>query len=339
MKKRIIFFTSDNISIPMLNWIINDSKKVKIVGIVTVVSNQKNKIKLKNYNSNKILSWAKKYNIPVFKIFPNEKKFLKKMILWIKEKKPELNIVFSFGKILNKRLINFIESFNFHPSILPEYKGPSPIISAIIENKRSIGISLMKMNSNIDGGPIIDVEKTKINKFDFIEKIKKLVSHSSINLLKRNFKNMLNGKLIYKDQNLKFETQTRKIKKIDGMVDFSKSPTEIFNRFRAFHSWPGCYFFYKKNFIKIGEMIIPKNTIELKNKKMEFKNCGRVLKFDEKIGLIICVSNGFISFKKLQRSGRRMLDINVFLRGFKITLGTKLVGIKNQRPIVYKKFS
>lgn len=159
--------------------------------------------------------------------------------------KPDIGIVVAYGQIIPDSIIN-IPSFgtvNVHPSDLPKYRGPAPIQSALINGDRKTAISIMKIDSKMDHGPILDKKELEISVDDNYDMLEKKILNIAPRLLIHSLNQYLNKQIHPVNQNHEFASYTKMLKKVDGLIDWNKSAMEIHNQVRAYSNWPRAYTF------------------------------------------------------------------------------------------------
>jgi len=178
---------------------------------------------------------------------------------------PDIGIVASFGALIPSDIINWPKKglLNLHPSLLPKYRGPTPIPSTLLNGEKETGLTIIKVDEQIDHGPIVS---------QFKEAIK--VDYTSESLLNRLFTlggqtlttilpSYLEGKIELREQDHSQATYTQKLTKEDGKIDWTK-PAEYLERFiRAMFPWPGAWTEIKIN-QKIKRLKILKAHLEKK---------------------------------------------------------------------------
>jgi len=209
----------------------------------------------------------------------------------IKELKPDLVIVASYGKIIPKEILEIPRygCLNVHGSLLPKYRGPSPIQTAILNGDKETGITIILMDEKIDHGPVISNSKFQIpnSKITYPELSQKL-AQLGVKLLIQTIPKWIRGEIETKPQDESKTTYTKILKREDGKIDWSKPGREIERQIRAFNPWPGAFFFIKH-----------------KNKTLRVK----VLEAD------ISRHNKLI-IKKLQPEGKKPITFEEFKRGY-----------------------
>lgn len=193
----------------------------------------------------------------------------------------DLFIVASYGKIIPKSILDIPKfgALNVHPSLLPKFRGPSPIQSFILSREEKTGVTIMLMDAKIDNGPILasqklKVESQKLNAKELEEKLAELGGQMLVDVIPK----WINGKIKPIEQDHSQATFTKKITKEDGLVDLQKdNPEIIYRKFLAFQPWPGIYYFTEKNNRKIRIIITdmelsPIGELKIKRVKPEGKN-------------------------------------------------------------------
>lgn len=179
----------------------------------------------------------------------------------LKNENADLFIVVAYGKILPERFINLpkIYTINIHYSLLPKYRGASPVESAILNGDTETGISIQKMNFKMDTGPILIEEKVKIQDDEKAFQLKERLIKIGGKLLVENLPSIFENKLEMKEQNENQATYCGKISKEDGLIDLNTDAIINYNKFRAYYTWPKTYFFVKDKRVIIKDAILENN--------------------------------------------------------------------------------
>lgn len=184
-----------------------------------------------------------------------------------------LFVVASYGKIIPKSILDIPKfgTLNVHPSLLPKFRGPSPIQSFILSGEKETGTTIMLMDEQVDHGSILSISKIKsnisnLNAKELEEKLAELGGQMLVDIISK----WIGGEAKPMEQNHDKATFTKKISKEDGLVDLEKdSPEIIYRKFLAFQPWPGIYYFTEKNNLKIRVII---TNMELRDGKLEIKS-------------------------------------------------------------------
>jgi methionyl-tRNA formyltransferase len=160
----------------------------------------------------------------------------------------QLCLVASYGKILPADLLaQWPNKFlNIHPSLLPRYRGPSPLQTAIADNDAETGVTIMVVDEAMDHGPIIATQTVAINQ-KWFEKLRDETAQVGAELLVKILPDWLAGKLKSEAQNHQEATYTKKITKPDGEINLADDPVKNFAKIRAYTPAPGAYFFTTKH--------------------------------------------------------------------------------------------
>jgi len=161
---------------------------------------------------------------------------------------PDFFFVVAYGKILPEEIINFPKfgSINIHYSLLPKYRGASPVESAILNGDNETGISIQKMEYKMDSGPIIAQEKVAIFPDEKAPELRKRLIKIGGELLVKTLPPYIENKLTLIPQNESEATFCKKIKKEDGLIDLNADAVKNYNKFRAYATWPRTFFFSAK---------------------------------------------------------------------------------------------
>lgn len=310
--------SSDLIGVPLLEWLHkHEGGGYSLVGVIT--HPDKPSGRGKKIHSNPIKAYAEENKIPT--ITPDKPGTYE--VTWLRENKVDLILVIAYGHILKDDFLAApkIGLFNFHTSLLPKYRGPSPIETAIAEGETLTSISLMEIVKKMDAGGILDTEGVSIENDDTRLSLREKIALACIPLLQRNLQKLLSDQFTLDPQDESQATFTRIIKKEDGVIDFSLPAKQIEARSRAMTPWPGCFFEYNDTVIKVGSC----EALDSSNKHQE----GEVIEVKTN-GLYVGTGQGILKITSLQRPGGKMLSAEEFLRGFSIKQGETLKGNKSR---------
>lgn len=193
--------------------------------------------------------------------------------------KPDLGIVAAYGRIIPKEVLEIFPKgiLNVHPSLLPRYRGASPIQSAILEGEKETGVTIILLDEELDHGPILAQEKLKIDKDDTQETLTQKLGQMGAKMLIKVIPDWIGGKIKSQEQVHKKATFTKILTKEDGYIDPKKSPTpEKFQLMvRAFYPWPSVWTRLRQGSGEASKIIkfLPGNLIQLEGKKpMDVRN-------------------------------------------------------------------
>src|SRR3989338_3116399 len=206
------------------------------------------------------------------------------------------------------------KAVNIHPSLLPKYRGASPIQTAVLNGDSETGVSTMTVAPEMDAGDIYLQEKTPIGENETAMELATRLSTLGADLLLKTIEGLETKSITPKPQNANQVVPTRKFEKEDGKLDFSKPASEIHNRIRACQPWPGTFCSLKNKLFKIyTASVLPGENTETP---------GR-LKVENQTLTVACGKNSLL-LQEIQIEGRRKMTTEEFLKGFKIPEGTTL---------------
>jgi methionyl-tRNA formyltransferase len=191
----------------------------------------------------------------------------------IKKIKPDLVIVANYGKIIPQDILNIPRYgfLNVHPSLLPKYRGPSPIQFSILNGDKETGITIILMDAKVDHGPILAQRKTIIGENETAAELRDRLAVLGAKLLIDVIPDWLRGKIKLRRQDERKATYTKILVREDGKIDWKKSVKVIERQIRAFCPWPGTYTFYKGKRLKILKARLEKNKLIIEEVQLEGK--------------------------------------------------------------------
>ena len=186
----------------------------------------------------------------------------------------DILLVAAYGKILPEWLLKTPskDSINIHYSLLPKYRGASPIQSALLNGEKMTGISIMRMTAGLDEGPVFVFHTQEILDSDNKNSLEKKLTSLSIKNIEKDLSNIYLDKIIPFKQDVKNISYCKKIDKLSGRINFDQEVADnILRKFKAYYGWPGLYFEWKDLKIKIHGIAINKNNnMSNTNKKFYF---------------------------------------------------------------------
>ncbi|KKQ85523.1 MAG: Methionyl-tRNA formyltransferase [Parcubacteria group bacterium GW2011_GWF2_38_8] len=179
---------------------------------------------------------------------------------------PELSIIVAYGKIIPENILNLpkLGSVNIHYSLLPKYRGASPVESAILNGDTETGITIQKMEYKMDTGPIIAQEKVEISPDEKAGELRKRLIKIGGELLVKILPDFIDGKIKLTSQDERLASVCKKIKKEDGLIDLNNDPIKNYNKFRAYAIWPRIFFFKDSKRIIITDAVLENNQFVIK---------------------------------------------------------------------------
>jgi methionyl-tRNA formyltransferase len=290
-KLNISYFGTPDFSADFLEQILND--KEILVNIKLVVTQEDKKVGRKQIlTPSPVRKIAEKYNIPVCFDFKSE--FINKA----KELNIDLGVVFAYGNIIPDETLHSLK-YGFwiiHPSLLPKYKGASPIASCLINGDKITGTTIIKATYEVDAGDIIGQEKLEIQNKERCDSLTKRLTDSSYKLFKNKINEFVNNnfQIHLTKQEVGDYKITKQFEKKHGFIEFNilksgQDSEKTFNLFRGLYPWPGIW-----------------TIVKINNKKMRLK----IIDLD--------LENNKLILKKVQLEGKKIVDFETFNRAYKI---------------------
>jgi methionyl-tRNA formyltransferase len=271
---KILYAGSSQSSAEILKALINDNNE--IVGVIS--QPDKRSRRSKGLEPSHVSAVAETASIKVYKPFKLDEVFKEKIL----SLDFDLLLVVAYGKILPKWLLESSTkiSVNIHFSLLPKYRGASPIQSALFNNDDLTGISVMKMTEGLDEGPVFIFHKLKILDSDNRKSLEQKLTSLCIENIEDDLSNIFEGKLAPVDQNEDNASYCKKIDKLSGKISFKDEKTDaILRKYKAYFGWPGLYFEKNNLMIKIhGITVDCENNEILKDSDYIFNNTGLKVK-------------------------------------------------------------
>jgi len=164
----------------------------------------------------------------------------------ISKLKPDLVVVASYGRILKKEILDIPKYgvLNIHPSLLPKFRGSTPIQTAILEGESKTGVTIIQMDEKVDHGPVLFQKEKKILSSDTFETLAQKLFNLGAKYLPQLIKEFTEGRLIPIPQDDSKATYTKILKKIDGKIELKNPPPrdKLERMIRAYFPWPGVFF-------------------------------------------------------------------------------------------------
>ncbi len=305
---KVVFMGTPEFSVPVLEKLIENHE----VSLVVTQPDRPNK-RGNKVSYSPIKEIAIKNNIEVYqpeKIKTNES------VEKLKSYDADVFIVVAYGQILSQELLDIPKkgSINIHGSILPKYRGPSPIHYAVLNGDTETGVTIMYMDKGMDTGDIIKIAKMPILKEDTTgtvhDKMCILGAETLIDVLG----DIENGIIKREKQKDEEATYCKLLKKEEGKINFNKSSEEIYNLVRGMTPYPGAYMMLDEKKYKISKV----SMVDL---KLEGKP-STIIKGSEEGEIIVKTNDGCVKIESIQKPGGKMLSTNEFIKGNQINKGS-----------------
>lgn len=310
---KIVFMGSDAIALPMLNWLAGEGSGARVVAVFTQPDRPVGRGQKVQPNAIKL--WAQERGLPVHQ----PEKLRAAELDTLTAYGADLALVMAYGHILREAFIAAprLGTLNLHTSLLPKFRGASPIQTAVACGEHVTGVTLMRIVAELDAGPVADAERVSIEPHDTALEVEAKLSEACVPLMARALPRIAAGTQSFAAQDHGAATFCRKLEKTDGVLDFTRPAAELAARINGLFPWPATTVEIAGQPVKFG---LAEACHPLDDKPAE---AGIVIGAD-KDGLLIATADGSLRVLRLQRPGGRMLAAAEFLRGFPIAPGTQL---------------
>ena len=253
---------------------------------------------------------AESYNIPVYQ--PNSVRTGEALEI-INNINPDVIVVVAYGKILPNEILSAAKygCVNGHASLLPKYRGASPIQWCIVQGETETGVTTMLMDEGMDTGDILETVTVKIGETETAEELFERLSDISADLMLSTIEKLEKGEITPKRQEGE-ATYAPIIKKEMALLDFNKPANELFNAVRGYYSWPCAYFFMDGKRMKVIKAAVGSKTDKV---------AGTVVGNNGVLS-IACGDGIALDILVLQAEGSKVMEAKQYLCGKQIPLGT-----------------
>ncbi len=229
---------------------------------------------------------------------------------YINSFKPDFIVVAAYGQILPRAILDIAPCINLHASLLPQYRGASPIQSSLLNEDRFGGVTAMLMEEGLDTGDILGFSYFKLDEHIKVDKLFEALSRMAAKLTIKTLKNFEHIEPIR--QNSSNTSYASKIKKSDGLVSlFSQSASEIYTKFRAYDPWPGLFL---DSGLKLKDIKLVKGI----------GKAGTIIAIDGDDIIVTC-RDGALRLKTLQPPSKKAMSATQYIRGRRLEVGNPLV--------------
>lgn len=310
---RIVFMGTPEFSVPPLEYLIRS--EYQVVGVYTQPDKPIGRGRALEQSPVKKVALAQGLEVfqPVRLRVPEEVQRLAAL-------KPDLILVSAFGQILPQSVLDIppFGCLNIHPSLLPKYRGATPIPSAILGGDSETGVTIMLMDVGMDTGSIISQIIVGIEPQDTTESLTVRLAQAGVRLLGEALPLWFDRSLKPQPQDDSVATYTKPITKEDGVINWQMSAEEISRRVRAFYPWPGSYTWWQGKLLKILEAVTIHKDRNLQPGKVVALSLGQPA--------VVGVGTGdcILGLLRIQLEGKRALTAAEFLSGQRTFVGSTL---------------
>lgn len=243
----------------------------------------------------------------------------------------DLLVVCDYGQILSAETLATarLGGINVHASLLPKYRGAAPINWAIYHGETETGVSVIHMTPRVDAGPVIAQGSTHIDPDETAVELERRLSEIAAWLVRRAIDSLEAGRLEALPQDPTKASRAPRLKKTDGLIDWTRPAAAIKNHVRAMEPWPKTYTFWQRGKGEPLRLIL--GPVAVADAPPGASPPGTVL---EASGdrLVVAAGQGAVQIKSLQPAGKRLLGAEEFLRGYRVKPGDRFGPEGTQKP-------
>ena len=299
---RIVFFGTPSSCLPIV-------KKIYCRFDLSLMIAKSSKLTLsrREQNESKLEVFANSENIN----YLTPDKFDSSFIQNLYSIEPDIFVVCAYGKILNKKVLSIPKygTINIHPSLLPKYRGPSPVQYSIKNLDVHTGFTFIKMDEGIDTGDILfKSSPIKIEDRDTTQSLTEKIFISASKKINKSIQNLFDNTHSLSKQNTELATYTKLISKKDGEINWDETSIQLNAKIRAFSNWPGLYTFHNTKKIKI---------LDLKQTDFDSATPGKIYVINNQI--YVDTSTKKILISNIQLEGKKINSAYSYFKNFDIS--------------------
>ncbi len=304
---RTVFIGSPDFAVPIFRRL---AKRSTVIGVVTQPDRRAGRGR--NVTSPPVAEAAREMNTPVFQPLKiNSSESFHRLEVW----SPEVIVVAAYGQILSARVLGIppLGCLNVHASLLPRWRGASPIQAAILAGDAETGVTIMKMDEGMDTGPILSQRRTPIRPREAGGQLALRLSLMGADLLAQTLDPYADGSITPIPQLEDLATYAPLVHKADGRLDWSLSALQLQRQIQAFEPWPSSFFFWRKKRIVVRRARAEKPQTACPGHVVLLGN-------DPAVG----TPHGLLRLEVVQPAGKAEMPAAAFLRGAPDFLGADL---------------
>jgi methionyl-tRNA formyltransferase len=311
-KIKVYFLGSGKIAVPILK-VLNESPEIELMGVGTQLDRPAGR--KKQLHPTPVGEFGDEQGLAPERI-PNVN--AEDFICKLESLAPDFVVVVSFGQILRQQLLDLprVCCLNVHASLLPKYRGASPINAAIINGESSTGVAFMEMERGLDTGAVYSIQEVILDGSERADSLEDDLGNLAADNVVSVLQGIISGEIKPEKQDDSQATLTRKIKKADGHINWAESAVKIEAMVRGYYPWPGAVFSLKTTKKQLNIHITKARIIS----DMQGQP-GEVLQADKK-GLIIACGFGALELLEIVPQGKREMTGAAFLNGYPLEKGT-----------------
>lgn len=308
---KIVFMGSPDFAVPSLEALVEARFDVRLV----VTQPDRRAGRGRKMQPTAVKTAAREHHLPVIDFGKGRRKAVTKAVL---AEEPDAVVVVAFGHILREPLLSTppLGCVNVHASLLPRWRGVSPVQYSILHGDTWSGVTIMRMDPGVDTGPILAQRSLGINPEETAGELLERLAGQGADLLIHTLRGLQNGRIVELPQGDDGAVYAPKLTKSLSAVRWDRDLVTVHNQIRALQPWPGTITY-------LGETILKITDSRPKSFRKSQRRPGTVLAVEPE-GLVVACGEGSLLLTGLQVPGKRPLPVDEFLRGFEIRVGDEL---------------
>jgi methionyl-tRNA formyltransferase len=304
-KIKTVFFGTQEFATHILQGLIN-SPLIEVALVITQADQPVGRKQILTAPPTKLL--AEKNNIPVLQ--PETLKGFEFPFTDF-----DLSVVAQYGRIIPERLLTVpkYKTLNVHTSLLPKYRGASPIQFALLSGETKTGVTIMQMDKGMDTGPILLQKTIDIDPTDTYTELDKKLAILGIESLLETISGYIDGTILPQTQNDAEATYTKILTRDDGRIDWNRTASEIYNQYRGLTPWPGIWTMLDGKRLKLLDIAF--TDVSMPQAQIQVKQ-GHVY---------VGTAHGSLEILSLQLEGKPIMDAKTFANGYQSLDGSVLI--------------
>ena len=309
----IVFFGSSEFAVPSMELLLHRGHKISAV----VTQPDRSKGRGLFVSATAVKDFARKASLPVLQ---PENVNSEDPIDVLTNIQPDLFVVIAYGQLLSGKLLSVPKLFsvNLHASLLPRLRGAAPINWAIIRGEHATGVTVIKLVEDLDAGPIISQKTADILISDTAYSLKNKLAVLGADLLVDTIDDLKGGTYSLREQDNSLVSFAPKLKKNDGLINWSQPASDIDNLIRGCFSWPGAYTYYQGKILKVYKADI----VAFDSQRSGYIP-GTIVEI-RKDGLLIATGDSALLILEVQPEAKRVMSAADFIAGHRVSVGNKL---------------
>lgn len=318
---KILFMGTSDFGIPALDAIVQ-IKDVVIIGCVTAPDSPVGR--KQELTSPPVKVWAQTHHVPVFQ--PSSVRD-PQSIETIRRLAPDLILVAAYGQIIPREIISLplLGAINVHPSLLPRWRGASPIQYAILSGDATTGVALIQMDERLDHGPVVTLQEFTLKGTESFEELYTALQHTARDLVVKTLPLLQTKKITPAPQDEAEATYAKILTREDGKINWSQDARDIERQIRAFERWPESFTEWRKNEDEIVKIKITRASVaSLEKTSGKEHPYGQIILAPDK-RLLVQTGKDYLALEKIKPEGKNEMSAEDFVNGYPSVIGTTFV--------------